>query len=152
MVFNATFTNISAILWRAALLVEETGVPGENHRPATSHWQSQTKNNLLFFPCNDQWTSYAYIWIHWIPYLGTIWIGNFLCNYCLLPLTLRVRIPLRRGVLDATLCDNLCQWLVAGRWFSPGTPVSSNYIIELRYEIISLISFCFKAFVEKIPV
>jgi hypothetical protein len=37
MVFNATFNNISAILWRAALLVEETGVPGENHRPATSH-------------------------------------------------------------------------------------------------------------------
>jgi hypothetical protein len=30
-----------------------------------------------------------------------------------------------RGVLDTTLCDNVCQWLVAGRWFSPGTPVSS---------------------------
>jgi hypothetical protein len=31
MVFNATFNNISAILWRSVLLVEETGVPGENH-------------------------------------------------------------------------------------------------------------------------
>ena len=29
MVFNATFNNISVILWRSALLVEETGVPGE---------------------------------------------------------------------------------------------------------------------------
>ena len=38
MVLNATFNNISAILWRSVLLVEETGVPGENHRPATSHW------------------------------------------------------------------------------------------------------------------
>ena len=37
MVFNATFNNISAILWRSALLVEETGIPGENHRPATNH-------------------------------------------------------------------------------------------------------------------
>jgi hypothetical protein len=37
MVFNATFNNISAILWRSVLFVEETGVPGENHRPATSH-------------------------------------------------------------------------------------------------------------------
>jgi hypothetical protein len=28
--FNASFNNISAILWRFVLLVEETGVPGEN--------------------------------------------------------------------------------------------------------------------------
>jgi len=27
---------------------------------------------------------------------------------------------------DTALCDNVCQWLAAGRWFSPGTPVSSN--------------------------
>ena len=33
MVFNATFNNILAISWRSVLLVEETGVPGENHRP-----------------------------------------------------------------------------------------------------------------------
>jgi hypothetical protein len=31
MVFNATFNNISAISWQSVLLVEETGVPGENH-------------------------------------------------------------------------------------------------------------------------
>ena len=30
---NATFSNISAILWRPVLVVEEAGVPGENHRP-----------------------------------------------------------------------------------------------------------------------
>ena len=30
------------------------------------------------------------------------------------------------GVLDAPLCDKVCQWLAAGRWFSPGTPVSST--------------------------
>jgi len=34
MVFNITFNNISVILWLSVLLVEETGVPGENHRPA----------------------------------------------------------------------------------------------------------------------
>jgi hypothetical protein len=37
MVFNATFNNISGILWRSVLLVEETRVPGENHRPVASH-------------------------------------------------------------------------------------------------------------------
>ena len=30
MVFNATFNIISAISWLSILLVEETGVPGEN--------------------------------------------------------------------------------------------------------------------------
>jgi hypothetical protein len=30
------------------------------------------------------------------------------------------------GVLDTTLCDKVCQWLAAGLWFSPGTPVSST--------------------------
>ena len=34
MVFNATCNNISAILWRSVLLMEETRVNGENHRPA----------------------------------------------------------------------------------------------------------------------
>jgi hypothetical protein len=37
IVFNATFSNISVILWLSVLLVEKTGVPGENHRPAASH-------------------------------------------------------------------------------------------------------------------
>ena len=36
----ATFNNISVILWWSVLLVEETGVPGENHRPVASHWQT----------------------------------------------------------------------------------------------------------------
>ena len=40
--------------------------------------------------------------------------------------TLWVWIPLRRGVLDTTLCDTVCQWLATGQWFSPGTPVSST--------------------------
>jgi hypothetical protein len=33
IVFNATFSNISAISWRPVLMVEEAGVLGENHRP-----------------------------------------------------------------------------------------------------------------------
>jgi hypothetical protein len=38
LVFNATFGNISAISWRPALVVEEAGVPGENHQPWASNW------------------------------------------------------------------------------------------------------------------
>ena len=33
VVFNATFNNISNISWRLVFLLEETGEPGENHRP-----------------------------------------------------------------------------------------------------------------------
>jgi hypothetical protein len=31
MMFNITFNNISVISWQSVLMVEETGVPGENH-------------------------------------------------------------------------------------------------------------------------
>jgi len=44
MVFNVTFNNISAISWQSVLLMEETGVPGENHRPVASHWQTLSQN------------------------------------------------------------------------------------------------------------
>jgi hypothetical protein len=36
MVLDATFNNISAISWQSILLVKETGVPRENHRPVAS--------------------------------------------------------------------------------------------------------------------
>jgi hypothetical protein len=39
-VLNATFNNISVILWWSALLVEEMGVPGKNDRPVASLWQT----------------------------------------------------------------------------------------------------------------
>ena len=37
MVLKGTFNNISVISWQSGLLVEETGVPGENHQPVTSY-------------------------------------------------------------------------------------------------------------------
>ena len=54
------------------------------------------------------------------------WIYNYLCNQCLSSLTLWVRTPLRRGVLDTTLCDKVRQLHAAGRWFSLATSVSST--------------------------
>ena len=53
-------------------------------------------------------------------------VSNFYFNHCLSPLTLWVRISLRRGVLDTTLCDKVYQWLAADRVFSLGTQVSST--------------------------
>ena len=48
MVFNTTFNNISVISWRSVVLVEETGVPGENHRPVVNHWQTLSHNVVHF--------------------------------------------------------------------------------------------------------
>ena len=44
MGFNATFNNILDISWRSVLLVQETGIPGENHRPVVSHRQTLSHN------------------------------------------------------------------------------------------------------------
>ena len=52
------------------------------------------------------------------------WIYNCLCNQCLSPLMLWVRISTRARC--TTLCDKVCQWLATDRWFSPGPPVSST--------------------------
>ena len=37
LVFNTTLSNMSAISWRPVLVVEETWLPGENHRPWASN-------------------------------------------------------------------------------------------------------------------
>ena len=54
MVFNTTYHNISVILWRSVLLVEETGVPGENHRPVVSHWQTLSHNVVSSTPRHER--------------------------------------------------------------------------------------------------
>jgi hypothetical protein len=54
ILFNATFNNISAII--LYLLVEETGVPRENHRPVASHWQTLSHNVVSSTP-RHEWGS-----------------------------------------------------------------------------------------------
>jgi hypothetical protein len=51
MVFNAIFNNILIISWRLVLLVEETEVPGENHLPVASDWQTLSHYNIC--PLHD---------------------------------------------------------------------------------------------------
>ena len=50
------------------------------------------------------------------------WIYNYLCNNCISPLMLWVRITIRTRC--TTLCNKVCQWLATGLWFSLGPPVS----------------------------
>ena len=85
---------------------------------------------IIMYPC---WSSDVYFQYIFIIHQGSSWswsyvswVSNYLCNQYLSPLTLWVRIPLRRDVLDTTLHDKVCQWLETSWWFSPGTPVSST--------------------------
>ena len=48
------FNNISVILWRSVLLVEETGVPGENQRPVAIYWQTLSHNVVSSTPRHEQ--------------------------------------------------------------------------------------------------
>jgi hypothetical protein len=52
------------------------------------------------------------------PWSYGSWIYNYICNQCLSPLMLWVRIFI--GARIKTLYDQDCQWLLTGRWFSPG--------------------------------
>ena len=58
------------------------------------------------------------------PWSYGSWIYNCLCNQCLSPLILWVRILIRARC--TTLCDKACHWLATGWWFSAGTSVSST--------------------------
>jgi hypothetical protein len=50
MAFNVAFNNSSVISWWSVLLVEETGVPVENHHPVPSHYQTLSHNVVLSTP------------------------------------------------------------------------------------------------------
>ena len=52
--FNVTFNNISVLLWGSVLLVEETGVHGENHWPVASHWQTLSHNVVSSTPHHER--------------------------------------------------------------------------------------------------
>jgi hypothetical protein len=83
---------------------------------------------LKFQKCSLQ---YSFIWFFkgqsWSWSYGS-WIYNYLCNQCLSPLKLwlRILVMVRCTWYCTTLCYKVCQWLPTGRLFSPGTPVSST--------------------------
>ena len=46
--------DISVLLWRSGLLVEETGVPGENHRPTICHRPTLSHNMASSTPLHER--------------------------------------------------------------------------------------------------
>jgi hypothetical protein len=56
-----------ALSWRSVLLVEETGGPGENHRPEASHWQTLSHNTIMI--------------MLYRVYLAMSWICRYMCHW-----------------------------------------------------------------------
>ena len=84
MVFNSTFNNTSIISWKSVFIVEETGVPGENHRLAASHWQTLSYN-VVSTEYISPWTGFE---------LTTLMVAQVVVN----PTSMRARsrLPLSR--------------------------------------------------------
>jgi hypothetical protein len=114
--YRVTFNNMSVISWRSVLLVEETGVPWENHGPIASH----CFENSTFF---SHGLKIPRTLLNLSPSLRLI---TEACPFTFLSTCCEFESRSWRGVLDTTLCDKVCQWLAMGPWFSQGTPVSST--------------------------
>ena len=73
---NITFNNISVLSRQSVLLVEETGVSGENPRPIASHRQTLSHNVVLSTP-HHEWDSNS----QHLVVIGTDYIGSYKSNY-----------------------------------------------------------------------
>jgi hypothetical protein len=75
MVFNATFNNISVTSLQSVFLVEEAGVSGENHQPATSHWQTFKYHIMLY---TSPWAGFK---LTTLVVICTDWTSSCKSNY-----------------------------------------------------------------------
>ena len=75
MKLNATFNNISVISSQSVLLMAETEVLGENHRPAASHWQL---DHIMLCRVHLARAGFE---LTTCVVIGTDWIDSFKSNY-----------------------------------------------------------------------
>ena len=62
MVFNAILNNISVISWRSVLMMVETCVRQENHRPVGSQWQTLSHNVVSSVSRHERGSNSQLLW------------------------------------------------------------------------------------------
>ena len=78
MMLNATFNNISVVSRRSVILVDETAVPGEYHRPFANHWQTASYNHIILYRVHLGWVGLE---LTTLVVIGTACIGSCRSNY-----------------------------------------------------------------------
>ena len=92
MVFNTPFKNISVISWRTVLLLEETGVPRENHHPVASHWRTVSHNVVSSTPRHERGSNSQLWW--WLAQIAQVFVN---------PTTIRLLLFKSKWQLNWTL-------------------------------------------------
>jgi hypothetical protein len=138
MVLSATFNNISVILWRS-LLVEETGVPGENHRPVANHWQTLSHNVVSITPRHECGSNSQLVVI------GT-YCTQLPCDHDPWRRPLLFLLFLLCKVISAVLCLGMLKHRAP---LATGAHLPANFFFTvdfyLCYAILNLKAFCFGA-------
>ena len=140
MVFNATFNNISVISWRSVLLVEETGVPRENHRPVESHWRTLS---------HIAWAGFEFTTS---VVIGTDCIGSYKSNYHMItatmaPYTIKsIGLWLHYFIPLSTIFQSYkCIVAVFYWWWKMECPEKTTdqpHVISFMYIMVNLIYIC----------
>ena len=124
--FNATFNNISVISWWSVLLVEETGVSGENYRLVTSHWQTLSHN--VVHPAlieSSHWQTLSHNVVH-LSLIG-IWTIR-VCWYWHYYYE-------RSKVTNPNYCDNY-YYLLLGNLHFRGSKKDGEHILVLSFNVL----------------
>ena len=114
-------------------------LPVQNVLLLSQSWRNISRLNPATYMCLSQDkiqfpTSYVVVFfmlidLKWEVIVRFIDMGGGFDQYRLKFLFMKINLAnrnIRWGVLDTTLCDKVCQWLSADRWFSPGTLFSST--------------------------
>ena len=78
------------------------------------------KNNYVVF--TENWSRHIHIFVLTFPFPTELSWVSFFYN----------------SLNSSKLCDKICQWLATGRWFFPGTPVSSSNKTD-RHDITEIL-------------
>jgi hypothetical protein len=143
LVFNATFSSISAISWRPVLVVEEDGVPGENHRPWAVFFCVQWFNGRDTSSCQFYWY-WCIVYHHFLDCIFIIIFGgksrqtmNWLVK----------TLAWIRCLVSLNTKKTYKFWWKLRSYFSTGTKVecswTANWIPTVLILIIGLIWFDF---------